>query len=455
MKALINKMNYLLPILSEQSLKEETEYRFLKYIQKLSFEDGLLLYNVLTGELLFLDKQEENLIIPNNEVYNYLVKNWFLVPADFDDLKFIKQVEDTVMGIKRIYTASKIKTFTILPTTDCNARCFYCFELGCKHIYMDEKTAHDVAKYIIKNKADGKILIRWFGGEPLCNTKVIDIICSDLKENNVEFFSTMVSNSYLFDEDLIKHAKEHWNLKMVQVTLDGTEDVYNKIKNYIYKDVSSPFRRVLNNIQSLLEADIVAKIRMNMDKHNSEDLFTLTYELLDRFAEYENFWIYPHTLYENSCDSVKQQTVDDIISLEKKCNQLYDVIKQHNKQKKNTKLVITDRKLSKCMADSDTSILILPGGNLGKCEHHTDDRFIGSIYSDKIDFDILNSFKERVLVWDECLNCELRPMCYHLNECSNRDKLCYDDKKRRKIDGLKEEMLTVYRNYKKGLNNEA
>ena len=449
MKTLINKMSVLNKLLHKQGLKE-TEYRFLKYIHELSIEDGLLLYNMLTGELLFLDKQEENLITPNTEVYNYLVENWFLVPNDFDDKKFIKQVEDSYMAIKRIYTASKIRTFTILPTTDCNARCFYCFEQGCSHIYMDEKTAHDVAKYIIDKKTDGKIFLRWFGGEPLCNIKAIDTICSELKANNVDFTSTMVSNSYLFDAELIKHAKEYWNIKMVQVTLDGTEYVYNRIKNYIYKDVPSPFKRVLNNIEELLKAGIVAKIRLNMDKHNSEDLYTLTEELMDRFKKYENFWIYPHTLYENSCDSVKQQTIDDIISLEHKCNELYDIIRKRNKHKKGAKLVITDRKISKCIADSDTAILILPNGKLGKCEHFMDDHYIGSIYSDKINFDILNSFKERVLVWEECLDCELRPMCYHLKNCSNRDRVCYPDKKLRKIDGLNKEMITVYTNYKVG-----
>ena len=440
-------MGVLSLILSKQSLKN-TEYKFLKYVSKLSFEDGLLLYNMLTGELLFLDKQEEKLITPNNEIYNYLVENWFLVPNDFDDLKFIKQIEDSVMAIKKIYSAPKYSTFTILPTTDCNARCFYCFELGCRHIYMNDSTAHDVAKYIINKKNDGKIKIRWFGGEPLCNTKAIDIICSDLKKNNVDFTSTMVSNSYLFDEKLIKHAKEHWHLTMVQVTLDGTEDVYNKVKNYIYKDEISPFKRVLNNIKQLLEAGIIAKIRLNMDLHNSEDLFVLTNELLNKFKDYENFWVYPHTLYENSCDAVKQQTIDDIIALEKKCNQLYDLIKQYNKHKKSERLVIASRGLTKCIADSDTAVLILPNGNLGKCEHYLDDYFIGSIYSDKIDINTLNSFKERVLVWDKCFDCQLRPMCYRLEKCSNREKLCYDDKKSRKIEGLKTEMLTVYKNYK-------
>lgn len=454
MKILIDKMKALLPILRDQEGKE-TEHRYLKYIQESSIEDGLLLYNMLTGELLFLDKQEEKMVVPNNQVYDYLVKNWFLVPNDFDDLKFAKQIEDSITAIKKIYIPSKIRGFTVLPTTACNARCFYCFEQGCKRISMDEKTAHDVAKYIIDKKIDGKILIRWFGGEPLVNAKAIDTICAELNEHNVEFYSTAVSNSYLFDEDMIKRAKEQWHLKMVQVTLDGTEEVYNKIKNYVYKDEISPFKKVLDNIEGLLKAGIVAKIRLNMDKQNCEDLYTLTYQLLERFKDYENFWIYPHILYENSCEEAKRQTPEEVMALEKKCYELYDIIKKHKKEKKYSLPAIADRNLSKCMADSPTACMILPNGNLGKCEHFMDDHYVGSIYSDEVDFDVLNSFKEWALVWDKCYDCKLRPMCYHIKDCTNRDRFCYDEKRRRKIQGLKDDMLVVYNKYKEGIKDET
>ncbi len=448
MKTLVNKIEVLSQILNEQKI-EKYDYRFLKYVSKVTFEDGLLLYNMLTGELLFLNKAEEKLInIKNSETYKYLIENWFLVPKDFDDLKFIKQIEDSTMAIKKIYTAPKLRTFVILPTTDCNARCFYCYELGCKHINMTEKTAHDVAKYIIDKKQDGKILIRWFGGEPLCNTKAIDIISSELNNDNIEFDSTMVSNSYLFDEELVEHAKEHWHLKMVQVTLDGTENVYNKVKNYIYKDASNPFKKVLDNVKFLLDAGIIVKVRMNMDKHNAEDLFTLTNSLLAKFADYDNFWMYPHTLYEDSCNAVKKQSAAEAIALENKCRQLYDIIKSNSKQNRTDRMLMKDKRLGAiCMADSDSAILISPEGNLGKCEHFTDDHFIGSIYSEKLDLNLINSFKERVSLWEKCLNCELRPMCYHLKECSNREKICYEERKQRKISGIRDEMLRIYNKF--------
>ena len=71
-----------------------------------------------------------------------------------------------------------------------------------------------------------------------------------------EFTSSMISNSYLFDLETIIHAKNFWNLTNVQVTLDGTAPVYNKIKNYIYKDDTNPFQTIIKNMHNLLENDI-------------------------------------------------------------------------------------------------------------------------------------------------------------------------------------------------------
>ena len=61
----------------------------------------------------------------------------------------------------------------------------------------------------------------------------------------------MISNGYLFDDTIIEKSVNDWNLNSVQVTLDGTEEVYNKIKSYICHDLISPFMRVIENIEKI------------------------------------------------------------------------------------------------------------------------------------------------------------------------------------------------------------
>ena len=118
-----------------------------------------------------------------------------------------------------------ITTYTIFTTTDCNARCFYCYEMGRSRIPMSDETAYKAATYIAAHCGGEKVHLHWFGGEPLFNKQVIDIICTDLTEKGIIYDSMMISNGYLFDKDTVEQAVSHWKLKSVQITLDGTEEI--------------------------------------------------------------------------------------------------------------------------------------------------------------------------------------------------------------------------------------
>jgi len=60
-----------------------------------------------------------------------------------------------------------ITSYTILPTTGCNARCYYCFEHGSKVMTMTRETAGEVVRFITEHCGPKKtVAIMWFGGEP-------------------------------------------------------------------------------------------------------------------------------------------------------------------------------------------------------------------------------------------------------------------------------------------------
>ena len=96
---------------------------------------------------------------------------------------------------------------------------------------MNEDTAEAVAKFIIKSYNGKKVSIQWFGGEPLCNISAIDKICTYLTEHKISYKSTMTTNGYLFDNEVVKKSVDVWNLQSVQITLDGLAETYNKVKN--------------------------------------------------------------------------------------------------------------------------------------------------------------------------------------------------------------------------------
>ena len=415
-------------ILNKQSIDDSKKYRKIFYSIQCDVDGGILLFNTATYELLFLGVDEiEMLNNPdvNNPVVRYLIEQYFLVPLDFDDKKFTIQLTNTRLQIQSIYTNSPYSFFVILTTTGCNARCFYCFEQGAKISNMTAQTASDVADFI-KRKGAKKVRIQWFGGEPLINTKAIDIISRDLTDSGVDFDSIMVSNGYLLNEEILQKAVELWRLKRIQITLDGTEEIYNTIKNYVYSNVQSPFKTVLKNIENALDMGIQINIRLNMDEHNADDLFELAEMLVGKFNTYKNCYIYVVRLFEDTCTKIKNRNVEDRHKLIENSIKLQDYINSNMPTPAAERLPESFEKPNSCMASNDNAVMIVPDGHLGKCEHYVDSDFHGSIYSDELDLKKIAKYKERKTLGQQCDDCEMRSLCIHLKCCTGIPHHCDD-----------------------------
>ncbi len=427
MKIIFKQTASIEQFLSKQNLDKTKKYRRFFYLIDCPVDDGLLVLNTVTYEFLFLSNEEvvllENPDLDNSTV-RYLAEQYFLVPQDFNDKKFAIQATDTRILIQDVFTNPPLTSFTILPTTGCNARCFYCFEQGAKISNMTEQTAHDVADFIERKSKNNDVNIRWFGGEPLVNMKAIDIISRDLISKNISFSSLMVSNGYLLDEEAVKKAVDLWNLKKIQITLDGTEEVYNSVKNYVYKNVDSPFKRVLDNIENTLKAGIQVNIRLNMDEHNAEDLFNLSEMLVKRYSKYSNCAIYVMRLYENTCSEIMNRDVMNRHKLIEDSIKLQNYVNDNMQKPIYGDIVNAFQNPASCMATTDSSVMIVPDGHLGKCEHFIDNDFYGSIYSDEIDYEKIKRYKERTTVAPECDDCELRALCIHAKCCESFATRC-------------------------------
>ena len=224
-------------LLKKQKMATEQTYRPMYYVVEQPVDEGLLLYHTMTKAMLLLTPEEAETYRTSPTALPQLVEQWFLVPESHDDRLLGRQIRDVARMLER--TSDAITHYTILTTTDCNARCFYCFEMGRPRMPMSKETAQRTADYIINHCKGKKITINWYGGDPLYNKDVITFICRLLTEAGVDYESKMISNGYLFDDDVIAEAQSLWRLKRVQITLDGTEEVYNRIKAYIYKGVNA------------------------------------------------------------------------------------------------------------------------------------------------------------------------------------------------------------------------
>lgn len=387
--------------------------RLAKYCVPLQIEEGVLLFNVLTREMLLLTFAEYDAVLFSD----YLREHWFTISEEQNEKELTELVRWVLASLRR--EPKHITQYTILTTTDCNARCFYCYERGCARITMHPEIADKIVDYIQNHCGGNTVKIGWFGGEPLMNFPVIDRICDGLRSREIDFKSHMVSNGYLFDDELIAKASHWWNLKEVQVTLDGTEAVYNRSKAFIYKE-GSPYRTVTENIHRLLNAGISVVIRLNMDLNNADNLMELARELAERFGGQKRLRIYAHLLFDTEETGTCRYTPSQWSQLYDALRRLEEFLYDQGLAAASFQRLRRELPLSHCMADNGKSVVILPDGHLGLCEHYADSEFFGHIDSAKRDEGMIASWRERCDPIAECGECFYYPECTELKKCTGR-----------------------------------
>lgn len=439
MKILINQNTIIKSSIGKQKYIPEKKYRWINFAVTLTYKGNNLIYNNLTKELVSLTTNEINILQQSNlsvneDIVKDLIYKWFLVPTDYNEIKLSQQIT----SLSRLFQPSKnIVNYDILTTTCCNARCFYCYEAGVPKKTMNETTAIAVAEYIKNNCNVEKVYLHWFGGEPLCNINAIKIITEKLNDCNISFYSSIVTNGYLFDKNLISVAKNKWNLKSAQITLDGCAETYKRVKNYINDD-PNPFKRVLQNIKELISSEIFVTIRLNIDRHNEDELISLVDFLASEISSNKYFSIYAKAIFEDVGFIKTERNDDQFLQISKKCFELNKYIESVGLS--NRKSLSNKIKTHACMADDLSSVLISPEGKLGKCEHHVNDDFFGSVFTN----DKVQSWNEYLDYTDRCVECPVFPTCLRPKNCPQKRTECNEYLQQERVDALKRSIKNTF-----------
>ena len=239
-------------------VKKSVAYRLIRYIITQEVDEGLLVYHLVTGELILIEKTDnlDITLLPADvgTEWDELIHKRFLVPIEFDEMESVKQLRKIARKLRSNNKA--ITGYTIMPTSYCNARCFYCFEANFKHAHMSEETAKCLVEYMANHCGENKkVRITWFGGEPTVGYQRINQICNGLQEKGISYNSIMYSNGYLFDDKMIELAVNLWKINKIQITIDGTEKIYNKTKSFINNNINA-YQKVLKNIKKLLDEGV-------------------------------------------------------------------------------------------------------------------------------------------------------------------------------------------------------
>lgn len=400
-------------------------------------EDGILLCHAMTGTLVHLTNVEYMQVRSGKPLtYDWaevLASLGFLPDASLDEHAQVDRKREQERS--RTSRKNAITSYTILPTSRCNARCFYCYEAGIPQKNMSPKTAEDVAAFIVRSSNGQNVRLSWFGGEPTIAHPIISQICQYLKTRNVAFHSSMISNGLLMDQQMIATAVKCWNLRHIQITLDGTQTVYNVTKNY-KGAIENPFGIVISNIEQLLNANIRVSVRVNLGLHNYEDVSLLITQLSEQFPKKKGLSVYVHEIdnYYN------EETYLDLMN---KTQELNELLIQWKLQEP---LELPSMRLHSCMADNDQSVLINPDGQLGKCEHFVFEKLHGSIYSDFEDSVLVDMWKKPIW-FDQCRTCPFYASCLRLKWCNGGGFFCRDGIIQSKLSQTRRIMLRLYEDW--------
>ena len=395
--------------------------RLLTYVAIVPIRNGIILYNTMTRSVVVMKEDEYEKILTGDglDFVEFLKRTYFIVEEDFDDFTTLETLRKSfeIPLDENYLKEGELLEYTMLSTTDCNANCFYCYEKGRSRIPMSMETADKVADFIIRTANRSRtIKLRWFGGEPLFNIKVIDHISKKVTEAGINYECGIISNGYFFNEKVVEKAVNVWKLKHIQITLDGTEDVYNQIKNYNHC-TGSAYQKILKNIRLLLDAKVAVSIRMNCDLHNAENLKELVKELHDNFKNHQLFNVYVYPLFDENDERTKEHNEELFAKLE----EIENVLNQYGYL--DGRPVSDSVRFCHCMIDNGKAVLICPEGDIGLCEHFSEDHFFSHIDNfEEKNWDVVKKFKTLLEPLEICKTCIHAPDCVRATMCDELKK---------------------------------
>ena len=410
----LRKSEMLNNLIGEQNRESDTLYKNSVFNYIVQNDDGILVFNTLMNVLIFTDKEnrayftDKPFRTPHNEDIDFLINNRLLVPQETDETKLylefhdlMRTIEDAKQGIER---------YNILTTTNCNARCFYCYEEGIRQESMSPETALDVARYIAQTRAkSGRTYLRWYGGEPLVNSKVIDTISSAMVENDIPFYSTISTNGYLIDDETIEKATGLWNVKKIRIPMDGMEAEHNRRKNF-KNNKDDAFRKTMDNIQRVVDSGITMTVRLNIDADNIDSITELAHYLTEKYEGNPEFNMYVRCLF-SEISIEKHRTnrayVEKLLGKKKEIEAYLRMHRIFDWQK----LAPIGFRTYCCAANNPNMVTVVPNGNLCSCECHCfDDAHWGNIYQGIIDRDEYDAWIKNEMQ-EKCAGCVFLPEC--------------------------------------------
>lgn len=363
------------------------------------------LENVTTGQYV------------NSDLINNMRKSGVIVEDCFDELEYLK-----LKNFSGKFSSNRLG-ITIAPTMMCNFACPYCYE-NPQPLLMKDEVAEAIVRRV-ENAASSKqnVFITWFGGEPLLAQKIIWRLSEKMmkicEKAGVKYSALMVSNCYLANDEVIKNMVKY-NIKKVQVTIDGTPEIHNARRKL--KNSSEPtFYQIVKNTKKMLDEGIKVNIRINVDRTNLSHIENLLPEL--KKYGLENSMVYLGKVTDST--EFTKNISETCLDTPEYSHELIKWASLLDKNGFSTKEIVESlypkARRNFCLADSANAFAVDGHGNMYKCWHDigNSSKIVGNILDKKMDTKIFQdrySILLKYQLWnpfkfEKCIKCSILPIC--------------------------------------------
>lgn len=417
-------------------------HKLSKYNFRFPYGNNSLIYNIASRRYInvvsplldVIDKNKDDidkLEAIHPALYKALQECGFVVSDSADE------TQEVIQNWHKSETTPRYYSITVLPTLDCNCRCWYCYEKHNAGTTMKTGAVEKIMKHINGKLASPELEhlhIGFFGGEPLMGFKnvvmpLLSYAKAECMKKGIRFDAHFTTNATLVSPKMIDELKGLEIPVSFQITLDGNREAHNSVRHTKYGKPT--FDIIILNIHRLLKAGFQVGLRVNFTKANIDT----TADIIDEFSDL--------TQEEKARFNVDfQQVWQDVESNNVRINKRRERMMTQFDEKHLNALHSYQKRI-RCYADCENQIVINYNGDVYKCtaREFEPEKREGVLCDDgHIEFNDRYSLRMNAKHANQyCRDCNVFPVCMGAcsqNELENpeRNYCLYHESEQSKID---------------------
>lgn len=377
-----------------------------RYNYTVPFGKKTIFYNGLTEQFFIVKTEHKETyldILQSPEIYidkiqpflNKMKKSGFIINDDADELAYVRDKLESQRMPHQYF-------LLVLPTYQCNLRCWYCIQ-NHENMFMTDETLGKVKNLIVRKLEDPEITelyLSWFGGEPLmAYDKVLELTLfarDYCLEHGKSFSCGITTNGTLLSPSRIE-ALHKAGVNNYQITIDGDRETHNSVKK-LGNELA--YETTVNNINLIARHSFVS-LRFNYTRDNlkPERIIQSLMSVLDpEVTDHISFSLFK--VWQENQELVPDSEVDKLFTLGKEVG-MYSSLS-------NPGLCYTDRVHYDC---------VFPNGRIGKCDNHNPNDMPGILQNDGTihwEEDMKELYAIHIFDYkqSECIECRYLPICW-------------------------------------------